>query len=184
MGANTERIESIRQSKRQNRIAVGAGAGVTLAASLFFFFLPALIPMEQFRMLVWEATGKWVFENPFQQLRILGPGIGGLIAGYFSIDRTGSRDWTMSMKNGIYAALIGVGLIYLVYSGFIAVRYGTAIVTDPAISLNVGHVLDILMVPLVFVFPLLPAAIFEGFIFGAAGNGLRLVIPVGSAAGS
>lgn len=177
MGPDKGRIEAIRKSKRRNRIAVTVGGMATAVATFALFLLPTVIPLEQVKMAVFETTNEWIFGNPFGNLWLLGPTVGGLVAGYLAVDRNYRHTWMASTKNGVVATIVGVGFVYASYAGFVAVRYASAILVDPAIGFTVAHVLDVLLVPMVVVLPLLPAALFEGLFSGILGNGLHLVGP-------
>lgn len=173
MATTSERIETIQHSKQRNRTALVVGAAMTLVATVFLFVLPEVIPIQRLKLLVLETTNEWFYGNPFRQLRFLGPAVGGFVAGYLAVDINGYHTWLTSMKYGAFAATAGVGVIYVVYAGYIAVRYVSAIATDPAIGASIPHVLDIVMVPLFFTLPLFIFALFEGLVAGGAGNGLR-----------
>jgi hypothetical protein len=181
MGARQDMTETILESKRRNRIAVAAGAVTTLLATVFLFFLPAIVPVDHAKIVVFETTGNWISGDPFRQLRLLGPVPGGFVAGYLSLDRTGYPDRVVSMKTGAIAAVAGVGGIYLVTAASIAIRYWTVVASRPDLSFTLGHLLDTLLVPLGLVLPLVPVALFEGVCAGIIGNWLRRMAPAGSA---
>ena len=175
MATQTDRIAIMEKSKRRNHFAVIGGAGATLVATVVFLFLPSAIPLQGLKALYLETTGGWLYGNPFQQFRLLGPAVGGLAGGYLAVNINGRHTWTTSMKYGCFAAVAGVGLVYVTYVGLVAIRYTSAILTDPAIDATIPHLLDIFLVPMFFALPLLPIAIFEGLLAGAAGKGLRTV---------
>ena len=141
------------------------GGLVTAISTCLLFIFSVVVSSDEIKLLVFEQTNVWWSGNPFAQLRYVGGIPGGLVAGYISRDYWGNDEWGTAMKDGMYAALVGLGLIYVAFVVYNVIRSTLASgVFPPPLYL-------IIVVPLIYGIPLVPAYVIEALFAAIIGNG-------------
>lgn len=148
----------VRESR--DRRPVVAGAVATLAFTGAFFVLPAVAPVSALRRAAFETSGAIITGNPLLNLRLFGGFAGGLVAGYVS----GGR-WTLGARNGALAGVYGLAALYLLYVAYSIADAIAAGAFPPPIYV-------IVVVPAVFLLPLLAIYLVSGGIGGALSGAL------------
>lgn len=144
--------------------AVVVGGFVTAIATCVLFVSTLFVPSEWLKMLVFERLDVWWSGDPFEQLRYLGGIPGGLVAGYIARDHWGKDEWGAAMSHGVYAALLGLGFLYVAFVTYNVAR--SVLVAEMIPPLYV-----ITVVPLIYAIPLAPAYVIEGLVAALVGNG-------------
>jgi hypothetical protein len=144
----------IRESNERDRRAVYVGTAATAAATLFFFVLPDLLPVQGFRRWYFYLTGDVVRGNPFVPLRLCGGLVGGAVAGWLT------SDFGSGAVTGVKAAVAGLLVAYLV-----AVAY--FVVYSVAIGVFPPTMMVILTIPLIYAVPLFSAHLVGGLVTGS-----------------
>ena len=144
---------------RRNRKPVYAGAVVTVVTTGVFLALPYILPVDEIRTLIWQWTGEYPMGNPFTVLVMFGGATGGVIAGYLT-----GRKWDANMTNGIYAAVIGLVALYVLYV-LVNIVYWTGLLGQYP-----PPIYNILIFPLIYFLPLSATHFLGGMAGGVAGG--------------
>lgn len=140
------------------------GGVVTAITTAAIFVISFRFPLYEFKMFVFESTGQWFFGNPLTQLRLYGGIPGAFVAGYFARDDFGQVDKWVSLKIGLYAAFLGI--VFLV----VAIMLYNVFMSTVVDGMFPPPFYLILVTPLILAFPLLPAYLVEGLLFGYVGG--------------
>ncbi|WP_276253070.1 hypothetical protein [Halomontanus rarus] len=149
---------------RNNRSIIIGGLVTAISTGLLFVF-PIFIPFDELKTFVFEQTNVWWSGNPSAQLPYLGGIPGGLITGYLAKDYWGNDEWGTAMKYGVYAALSGLGLIYVVFVVYNVVQsmLVSGMFSPPLYLISV--------IPLIYGIPLIFIFVIEAFFAAIIGNG-------------
>lgn len=154
---------------RNNRPII-IGALVTAISTGLLFVFPILVPFNELKTFIFEQTNVWWSGNPSAQLPYLGAIPGGLITGYLAKDYWGNDEWGTAMKYGVYAALSGLGLIYVAFVVYNMVQ--SMLVSGmfpPPLYL-------ITVIPLIYGIPLVLVYVIEALFAAIIGNGCSRLI--------
>jgi hypothetical protein len=143
-----------------DRLAVGVGVVATMVFAVFFLFLPFLVPLETLKQAYFEATGNWVFGNPFNDLRLFGGLVAGFVTGYLTKGR-----WYRSVTNGVKAVGYGVVALYCLVVLYYLYKAVTVWGTIPLFQMIIN--------PLILGLPIGIAYVFGGFFGSLVGHGVR-----------
>lgn len=145
---------------RANSTLVTVAAVTTAVVSTGLFAAEQLSVYEPVRMAVFRTTGRGLYSDPFGGLYLYAGVSGGILAGYLTEGR-----WQSGLINGVKSGVLAVLFLYL-------------LLTLPNIALSVWEggpvaVYAILVVPLIFVFPVALLFPLEGGAAGAIATWLR-----------
>jgi hypothetical protein len=154
---------------RDNRPAVVGGV-VVVISTCALFVLSVFVPSGEIKLFVFKQTNTWLFGDPATPLRYLGGIPGGFVAGYLARDYWGRDEWGAAMKAGVYAALFGLGAIYVGLVTYNLVRsVMVAGMFPPPLYI-------IAVVPLIFGIPLIFVYTVEALLAAAIGNACSRIV--------
>lgn len=155
--------EELRRRLVQDRRAIVIGTAVTVVATLSFFLLADVLPIELFKDWFEETTGIWLMaENPFTPLRFVGGVIGGGVAGWLT------SNYGSGAVAGVKAAMYGLGMAYLLTVGFFLVYWSLDGPFPPPVIVA-------FTLPFLNAFPLLVTHLVGGILAGTLGNSVASI---------
>lgn len=137
-----------------DRSAVLIAAVVTALLAVGLFAAERMALYDSLRMTMFRATGRGLDSDPFSGLYFLGGFLGGALAGYLT-----DGSWQAGGANGAKAGLLAAVLIYLL---LVVPNILLAALEGGPVAIYV-----ILVIPLVYVFPLALVFPFEAGFAGA-----------------
>lgn len=154
---------------RDNLPAVVGGV-VTVVSTCVLFVVSAFVPSDEIKLFVFAQTNTWWFGDPATQLRYLGGIPGGFVAGYLARDYWGRDEWGAAMKTGVYAALLGLGSIYV---GFVTYNLLKSVMVA---GMFPPPFYVIAVVPLLFGIPLIFVYTIEALLAAIIGNACSRIV--------
>lgn len=143
-----------------HRFAVLAGAAITSFLTVGLFVAERISLYKPLRMTMFRMTGNGLHSSPFNGLYLLAGIFGGVIAGYLT-----EGPWQSGGANGAKAGLLAAGLLYAV---FVVPNILQAVLTGGSVAIYA-----ILIIPLIFVFPVALVFPLESGVTGAITTWLR-----------